>query len=140
MGRPVAAWPFLLFSLVHSLDRLMLCSVFHSLINRLRLRLTHFFSVSGPDGCRGLLLRAEVAMSDGSTHVMETSTDWQARAGPVTWDHFFHGENYDGTVDAEWMSEGNTSGRGAQAWTSAVVCLPPQHTPHPFPFGRVALF
>ena len=34
-------------------------------------------TVAGPDGCRGLLFRADITMADGSTHTIETTTAWQ---------------------------------------------------------------
>ena len=45
----------------------------------------------GPDGCRALILRIAVTMSDGSEHVLDTSRpeEWSVSAGPVSWDHFF---------------------------------------------------
>ena len=47
----------------------------------------------GPDGCRALLLKVAVTMADGSVHTLETAPGtFEARAGPVVWDHFFHGE------------------------------------------------
>lgn len=60
-------------------------------------------AAGGPNGCRALILRIDVTMSDGSTHVLDTSsphTDWTASTGPVSWDHFFHGENFSSLVDA----------------------------------------
>ena len=61
-------------------------------------------SKAGPDGCRALILKVIVTMSDGSTHSIETQpAGWEARAGPVTWDHFFHGEDFDGRVDLDWL-------------------------------------
>jgi hypothetical protein len=56
----------------------------------------------GPDGCRAFVLRIAVTMSDGSVHTLDTSdpaADWSVSAGPVAWDHFFHGETYSGLVD-----------------------------------------
>ena len=55
----------------------------------------------GPSGCRALILRIEVTMSDGSMHSLDTSNpaDWSVSAGPVAWDHFFHGETFSGLVD-----------------------------------------
>jgi hypothetical protein len=92
----------------------------------------------GPDGCRALLLRVVVTMADGSTHVADTSNpaDWQARAGPILWDHFFHGETYDGTVDIDWSGNANTTAATAaattpadvtsnQVWAPAVLINPP---------------
>ena len=62
----------------------------------------------GPDGCRALLLRVNVTMEDGTTVTLDTTDagPWECREGPVLWDHFFHGETFDGRVDYSWFGPG----------------------------------
>ena len=47
----------------------------------------------GPNGTRAFLCRLVVEFADGSARVLDTAdaSRWQARDGPVAWDHFFHG-------------------------------------------------
>ena len=63
----------------------------------------------GPSGCRALILRIVVTMSDGSEHILDSSNpsaDWSVSPGPVAWDHFFHGETYNGRVSIAHPPDG----------------------------------
>jgi hypothetical protein len=85
----------------------------------------------GPDGIRAVVLKLLVTMDDGSTHTLDTSdpATWEARTGPVIWDHFFHGETFDGSLDADWLGQSGGGGGGSgdvaplaaadQAWKAA---------------------
>ena len=92
-------------------------------------------TVAGPDGCRALVLQLSVTMADGSVHTLDTSDPalWEARTGPVVWDHFFHGETYDATLPLEWSRDGGGGGTNGdpnnttaaeQAWGPAHVVAP----------------
>ena len=82
-------------------------------------------TVDGPDGCRALLLKATVTMQDGSQHSIQTgTTGWEARVGPVLWDHFFHGETVDGRIDFDWMGGGDDATKQGQRWSIALRIAP----------------
>jgi alpha-L-rhamnosidase len=89
----------------------------------------------GPVGMRAVMMALEVTMEDGSTHTVDTSVAgaWEGRVGPILWDHFFHGETYDGSLDPEWTSAGADTGSHpaghAQAWSPAVVISPEATAP-----------
>ena len=90
----------------------------------------------GPTGTRALVLKLSVTMADGSTHTLDTSqpSEWQARVGPVIWDHFFHGETFDASLPPEWdgVPQPSTSGVAAapgQSWQPAVVIAPSATAP-----------
>jgi alpha-L-rhamnosidase len=77
----------------------------------------------GPNGCRALMLKVDVIMADGSTHSVDTSNpvEWEARTGPVVWDHFFHGESYDATLDLDWAFASTTTTDATKAATNATI-------------------
>lgn len=80
-------------------------------------------TVAGPDGCRGLILAVQVEMGDGSVHRLESApSGWQARAGPVAWDHFFHGETFDATLPMDWLPSGTSP--GVPSWAPARTLAP----------------
>eukprot|EP00935_MAST-01C_sp_MAST-1C-sp1_P002102 g2102.t1 len=83
----------------------------------------------GPNGSRALMLKVRVIMADGSTHTAETQpAAWESRRGPVLWDHLFHGESFDGTVDFNWAADtAGAPGTAATAdpWQPAVAINPP---------------
>jgi hypothetical protein len=62
----------------------------------------------GPDGCRAMIFQLRMDMADGSrvTHCSSMNNGWQASDSPVTWDHLWHGESFNGSVplggDGEW--------------------------------------
>jgi len=81
----------------------------------------------GPKGTRALILKLSVTMADGSIHTLDTSNpaEWQARTGPVLWDHFFHGETFDASLPPEWDGvQGATVAAPGQQWSPAVVISP----------------
>ena len=91
----------------------------------------------GPDGMRAAMLAVYVMMEDGTTHSINTESplSWEARTGPVVWDHFFHGETFDGSLDPEWSKTGSDSQRlpsgraSAQAWSDAREISPAATAP-----------
>ena len=69
--------------------------------------------------------------ADGNTHtVLDTSNTsaWTASVGPVTWDHFFHGETYDAKGWPASISTSDDIGR-TNAGSTAVVMAPPASFP-----------
>lgn len=95
-------------------------------------------AAGGPSGMRAVMMRLSVTMEDGSTHSLDTSsTDaWEGRVGPVLWDHFFHGETMDGSLDPEWTTAAGEEKSSAaypaghaQAWSPAVVISPQATAP-----------
>jgi len=83
---------------------------------------------------RAVMMALTVTMEDGSTHTIDTSAaeTWEGRVGPVVWDHFFHGETYDGSLDPEWTTTGASSSFPEghdQAWSPAVVISPEATAP-----------
>ena len=88
----------------------------------------------GPDGMRCTMMLIEVDMEDGSTHTLSTDSaeNWEVRKGPVLWDHFFHGETYDGSLDPAWNATGTDSQFPAghdQAWAPSVEIAPEATAP-----------
>merc|ERR1719174_538124 len=58
----------------------------------------------GPNGCRALALRIVVEYASARADTVLTTfagadSPWFGRQGPVTWDHFFHGETFDARLD-----------------------------------------
>lgn len=89
----------------------------------------------GPDGMRAAMLSVYVTMEDGSTHATDTRSPslWEARTGPVIWDHFFHGETFDASLDPEWTTAASDRQRlpsgHEQAWSDARVISPAATAP-----------
>jgi hypothetical protein len=85
----------------------------------------------GPNGCRTLVAKVVVTMGDGSVHSADTSTpqDWEARTGPVVWDHFFHGESYDGTVPMDWAGHSRAGSGAGGTWAPSVEMSPSATAP-----------
>lgn len=88
-------------------------------------------TAGGPDGCRALRLLLSVTMADNSTFTLgstDTPGAWSVRQGPVTWDHLFHGETYNASLElAGWTTPG-AAGVAAAAdpsWMPARVMAPP---------------
>eukprot|EP00038_Savillea_parva_P007047 m.167528 g.167528 ORF g.167528 m.167528 type:complete len:1197 (+) comp12839_c0_seq1:59-3649(+) len=55
------------------------------------------------DSSRALMLIMQVELADGSVKelVTDTSGNWQARHGPIVYDHLWHGEIYDARQETE---------------------------------------
>ena len=96
-------------------------------------------AAGGPDGCRAFVVRIE---ADGE--VLDTSdvSTWEARTGPITWDHFFHGETFDATVPWDWgvksssntatttiVNDASNDASNTQTWMKAKVMTPPAGAP-----------
>jgi alpha-L-rhamnosidase len=87
-------------------------------------------STSGPDCYRALILKVVVTMADGSNHSLETAAaGWQARIGHITWDHFFHGEDYDGRIEFDWRAVCEAGAAGTAGWRPAHVVTPAATSP-----------
>jgi len=61
----------------------------------------------GPDGCRAFILNLTLEHNDENNITTTTvgtndPSDWQARSGPIIYDHLFHGETYDARIDMDW--------------------------------------
>eukprot|EP01051_Picozoa_sp_SAG22_P000173 SAG22_NODE_3_length_48349_cov_158.681180_34_plen_907_part_00 len=93
-------------------------------------------SASGPDGCRALVLKASVMLDDGTEVLLDTSApaDWGISAGPVAWDHFFHGENYSALVGITAPHPLAADGGDRQQQQAREIVLPPG-----FPAGMQVL-
>ena len=80
-------------------------------------------TAGGPDGCRALILTVIIVLQDGSQRILRsTAAEWTSAAGPVAWDHFFHGETY---ARAAYLVGGRHRGRLYLAWHMlGVVCAP----------------
>lgn len=83
----------------------------------------------GPNGCRALLLSVVVETTNGEVIRFATvPAQWETRAGPVSWDHFFHGESVDGRAENQWDTrEVNTN--DAEPWKPATVIRPTAASP-----------
>ena len=81
-------------------------------------------TLSGPKGCKTAILSLIVEGSDGVIIRINTSnpTQWQARQGPIQYDHLFHGETFDGRVGFDWEGQGND-------WQTAVEVVPAATAP-----------
>ncbi len=80
----------------------------------------------GPDGCRCLILQLVVEHADGSSSVLVTDTgNWVGRAGPVSWDHLFHGETFDARAQLAGWASLPLSTWPAGTWAPVSVITPP---------------
>lgn len=77
------------------------------------------------------MIRIVVRTADGAQTVLESvPSKWSASAGPVLWDHFFHGETVDGSVSLSQPSTATARGASmSTAETPAVEITPPASFP-----------
>ena len=78
-------------------------------------------AAGGPNGCRAAMISIVVLFKNGTRLHVDSSNpaDWTAEQGPVTWDHFFHGETFNAT---QWKSDDGLA-------SAAVAMSPPAASP-----------
>ena len=109
----------------------------------------------GPNGCRAAVLRLDVTLKDGRRYTLDTSepSDWEARPGPVVWDHFFHGETFNAQLGWDWNHNNTGTGTDSKPVASlsssslpaslhlqpTLRAYPPVHKPSPTQGARTNL-
>ena len=79
-----------------------------------------------PDGCRMLkaYLHLDLADKTSVTVVTDPST-WHVRQGPITWDHLFHGETYNASLELLAWASSPRAALGDGDWMPAQTMSPP---------------